>query len=1742
MMTVHKLTAGSGYTYLTRQVAAHDATDQPAGGLGAYYSEKGEAPGRWMGRGLAGRSDFPVGDAVTEAQMVALFGHGRHPNAAQIEQAARAGGRDAQEIDRASRLGRPFGVFGASNDFRERCAVEFRELNQALGLPAASPVSDDERARIHTEVAGAMFEERFGRPALDARELSGHLARISRQPTTAVAGYDLTFSPVKSVSTLWAIAPHDVAAVIERAHQDAVEDAVSWLESHATYTRTGRGGVAQVDVRGLIAASFTHRDSRAGDPDLHTHVAISNKVQTLDDRWLALDGRAVYKNNVAASERYNTRVEALLTDRLRVRFADRPAIDPGKRPVREIVGVDGPLPRFWSSRRSDIDARRAVLAAQFQADHGRPPSAKESVGLAQQANLETRSAKHEPRSHAEQRTAWRAEARTVLGSDDEIRAYVASALHAPPGPGPGRPTGAWVAATADLVVSVMEGNRSTWQEPHVRAETERQLRAAGIPLAELDRAGEAVVAAALSPQRSLRLQDGARESVPGSLRRTDGSSVFDVAGAEAYTSRRMLADEATVLLAAERRDGRVTPAAAVMAAVSTAAADGTVLNTGQQQLVRELATSGARVQLALAPAGTGKTTALSMLAAAWTAGGGSVVGLAPSASASAVLREHLGSQTDTLAKLVHAVTTGVDVPAWVESIGPSTLVVLDEAAMAPTRDLARLVDFVVGAGGSIRLIGDDHQLGPIGAGGLLRELAHTQGAARLTQVVRFIDPVTGAPNQAEGAASLALRDGDPAALAFYVDNGRLHVGEGSTVVDGAFAAWATDLTAGHDAVLLAPTRQLVLELNTKARTERIARQGSSGLEVDLPDSSRASAGDVVITRRNDRLLAAGQGDWVKNGDRWTVTGVRAGGDLDVVHRRTGKHVTLPAGYVQAHVTLGYATTVHGAQGITADRCHAIATGAESRQLLYVAMTRGRHENHVFLSTIGDGDPHSLVTRDALLPPTAVDVLRRVLARDDAPTSATGLRRAQDDPATCLHVAVGQYQHALATAAQHVVGPELLSKIDEAAEQDVHGLTDEDSYPTLRGHLALSAVSGVDPVELLRRAIDDPRGLGDARDIAAVLDWRLGPSGDRSPHAGPLPWLPALPDALRHDAEWGHYLTGRSQEVSRLAVRVSDEAAAWTAADAPAWAQPLVDHDASLLADTAVWRAAHGIPDDERRPTGPPLPLAAEAASQRDLDDRRSRLLGRPGTATERWRSMADGLEPRLCDDPYWPLLCERMSTAEGAGIDVTSLVRSACARPLPDEQPAAALWWRLADHLSPAALAADGATAPASPSSASAGDDEIPPSPTAPGDAAPRPEPAGPVAGPTPAEPGTHGRLPADRVRLLELNRLAADYFAAAYPCSWARSYLADRLGTDLVDDARFIVGHAPGGWNRLVVHLRTAGASDDELLAAGLASRASTGQLIDRFRDRLVFAIQGDDGIHGWIGRRNPADDGGSHTAPKYLNTADTELFTKGHELFGLIEGSTQLRRGATAVLVEGPMDALAVNLAGAGRFVGVAPMGTAFTATQAARLNAVVGAGGQDIVVGTDDDRAGHLAAERIYWQLADSGGDPRRLVLPCGMDPADLLRTQGPSALRDALSDAPSLAATMIEARIDVLVDRLDTVEGRVHATRRAAEVIASTVRTTWAEHLTHVVARTGIAPDIALSEVLAAADQRTPGSTVARGGTGPTSIAAGSGHRVTRPVTPAPVLRPSTKGRQEELDRAATLTRRAARSTAGGGHGR
>jgi conjugative relaxase-like TrwC/TraI family protein len=413
-MSIHKLSAGSGYDYLTRQVAALDATEKGHVGLASYYTERGETPGAWIGSGLAGIDGVNAGDAVTAEQMRALFGAGMHPLATKRLQQLAAADLTDTNIKAATRLGAPFKVYaGEVSPFRIEVAKRIATRRAAAGQLADESVSAALRAQVRTDVAREIFRTEHGRDPVDAREITATIAKQSRPRTQTVAGYDLTFSPVKSVSMLWAVADPHVAAQIELSHQAAVQDALTFIERHALFTRQGRNGIRQVNVRGLVAAAFTHRDSRAGDPDLHTHVAVANKVQTLDGRWLSIDGRVLFKATVAASETYNTALEHHLRDRLGVRFAERPDTDPGKRPVREIVGVEPALNQRWSTRRVLIKDRQGVLAARFQRDHGRPPTPVEAVQLAQQATLETRDAKHEPRTLAEQRAAWYAQAATL---------------------------------------------------------------------------------------------------------------------------------------------------------------------------------------------------------------------------------------------------------------------------------------------------------------------------------------------------------------------------------------------------------------------------------------------------------------------------------------------------------------------------------------------------------------------------------------------------------------------------------------------------------------------------------------------------------------------------------------------------------------------------------------------------------------------------------------------------------------------------------------------------------------------------------------------------------------------------------------------------------------------------------------------------------------------------------------------------------------------------------------------------------------------------------------------------------------------------------------------------------------------------------------------------------------------------------------------------------------------------------
>ena len=285
---------------------------------------------------------------------------------------------------------------------------------------------------------------------------------------------------------------------------------------------------------------------------------------------------------------------------------------------------------------------------------------------------------------------------------------------------------------------------------------------------------------------------------------------------------------------------------------------------------------------------------------------------------------------------------------------------------------------------------------------------------------------------------------------------------------------------------------------------------------------------------------------------------------------------------------------------------------------------------------------------------------------------------------------------------------------------------------------------------------------------------------------------------------------------------------------------------------------------------------------------------------------------------------------------------------------------------------------------------------------------------------------PISRDRMIEINQMALSYFRSQFPSSWGQAYLADRFGQDLTDDLRFRPGQAPAGWTGLVDHLRRRGVTGEEMTAAGVATVASTGRLIDRFRDRVVFPIIHNGEILGFVGRRHPDLTDTDRGGPKYLNTADTPLFHKGAQLFGANE--VNIAAGGVPVIVEGPMDAIAVTLAGGGRYIGVAPLGTSLTSEQASQLAAI----GKNPIVATDADIAGRVAAERDFWILTPHRLDPRYALLSEDSDPADLLALNGPEALTAVLDQARPLGERLIEERLTSLPPK----QARHEATRVVA----------------------------------------------------------------------------------------------------------
>ncbi|MBX0301629.1 relaxase domain-containing protein [Cryobacterium sp. 1639] len=1016
------MSAGDGYKYLLRTVAAGDGQRSLSTPLTRYYSAKGTPPGLWLGSGLSGLGSGRIleGAEVTEPQLQRLIGLGRDP------------------VDGAP-LGRAYPDYQRPAD----------------PMPPGSAQETGSRRR-------------------------------------AVAGYDFTFSIPKSASILWGVTDASTQARIVQAHHAAVSEVVAFMEREVAATRTGTtaydGAVAQVDVTGLIATAFDHFDSRAGDPHLHTHVVISNKVQTvLDGKWRSLDGRPMHSAVVALSELHESLFADALTRSLGVRWELRER-GRDRHPALSISSIPEALVAEFSSRSRHIEIATEALIAAYLDRHGSRPGPVTIMKLRAQATLSTRPAK-EVRSLAELTASWRERAERVLGEDATTWASTAATPSRAPVLRAEEVPGEAINEIGWRVMMAVSEKRATWRHWNLAAEAARQLAQQRFASAS-DR--EAVIGLVVdaAERASLRITPPELAPSPTSFQRADGTSVFRPKHTTVFTSTELLDAEARLLERAANTTGpRIAPT--TLRAISlTRQPGGVVLADDQVAALSSIAGSGRAVDVLVGPAGAGKTTAMNALRHAWEAAHhpGSVVGLAPSAAAAQVLAEDLGIPTENLAKwwqnhLDHG-----------ETFHAGQLVIVDEASLAGTLSLDRITGLAASAGAKVLLVGDYAQLHSVDAGGAFSMLVHSRAdAPELVGVHRFT-------HEWEKTASLGLRQGDPDSIDKYFAHAKVSGGDIESITDAAYAAWHADTLAGKATVLISDSNETVAALNARARTELILEGHIDPIrETSLHDGNRAAVGDTVITRRNDRRLRSSR-TWVRNGDRWIVTGVHRNGSVDLrrLGRRWGSAVLLPADYVKHHLELGYAVTSHRAQGITTDTAHVVVTAGMTRENLYVAMTRGREGNTAFVAVDRPDAAHVGPRLGDDKDATARSVLYGVLQHVGAEPSAHETIVAQQDAWGSVAQLAAEYE-TIAAAAQHdrwaaLVRGSGLSPIE--AEETIKS----PAFGVLSAELRRAEAHHFDVETLLAHAASE-RGLEDAQDVTAVLHSRVAAAISRGFRAG-----------------------------------------------------------------------------------------------------------------------------------------------------------------------------------------------------------------------------------------------------------------------------------------------------------------------------------------------------------------------------------------------------------------------------------------------------------------------------------------------------------------------------------------------------------------------------------------------------------------------------------------------------------------
>lgn len=1105
------MSAGDGYKYLLRTVAAGDGDRSLSTPLTRYYNADGTPPGRWMGTGIAvlGSGQLKEGDEVTEAQLQLLIGMGRDPLT-------------------GAPLGRAYPQYKAKT---ERVADRVAALDP--GLSATS------RGRA---VA-----------AIEAEE-------AERGTRRAVAGYDYTFSIPKSASVLWGVADAGTQSLIVDAHHAAVAEVVAFMEREVAVTRAGAtpgdGAVAHVEVRGLIATAYDHYDSRAGDPHLHTHVVISNKVQTvLDNKWRSLDSRPMHAATVALSELH----EAVFADHLTRLFGvEWEARDRGRdrNPAWAIAQVPQELVTEFSSRSRHIDEEKDRLVAEYAAKHGRQPSSTTIIKLRAQATLATRPEK-QIHSLAELTAQWRERAGTILGADATSWARQVTTNEDP------------LLLRADdvpldvihrlgqSVVGAVGEKRSTWRRWNLTAEAVRQTM--GYQFAST-RDREAIVGLVVDAAEtvSLRLTPPDLASSPAVFRRSDESSVFRPKNSTVFSSGELLEAEGRLLQLARATAGPTVSLATVERILQKPDREGRILAQDQTSALTAIAVSGKTVDLLVGPAGAGKTTAMSALRRAWEKehGQGSVVGLAPSSSAAQVLADDLGIATENTAKWWQThLQTG-------ETFQAGQLVIIDEASLAGTLSLDRITQLAATAGAKVLLVGDFAQLQAVDAGGAFGLLAHDRDdVAELVDVHRFA-------HEWEKRASLDLRHGHTEVIDTYADHGRIVEGDTEAMIDAAYAAWRADLIAGRAAVLVADSNESVTALNNRARTDLILDGTVRGArESELHDGTHAASGDIVITRRNDRRLRAGR-SWVRNGDRWKVADVRSDGSMLVRRegRSRGSAVLLPAAYVAEHVELGYAVTSFRAQGLTTDTAHVLVDSAMTRETFYVAMTRGRTANVAYVAVDKPDSSHAGPHPGDNSEATGRSVLYGVLQHVGAELSAHETMAAEQESWGTIAQLAAEYE-TIAAAAQRDRWASLVRTSGLNAEQ-ADEVIDSDAFGPLTAELRRAEANHHDLEVLLPRLVH-ARGFGDADDIAAVLRHRVAVATARPARSARRQSVPRLIAGLIPEATGAMSLEMEKALAERRHLIEARADAVLVAA----------------LADSAPWIAAlGGEPADPQRAT------------------------------------------------------------------------------------------------------------------------------------------------------------------------------------------------------------------------------------------------------------------------------------------------------------------------------------------------------------------------------------------------------------------------------------------------------------------------------------------------------------------------------------------------------------------------------